>query len=456
MKNIIVRSFTLVATLLIGIGLLSPLAAHAVTFNSSDLMDDSVMNNYTSMSAGQINSWINTNFPSSCISTNNGFSAPDPTGYNPTNGFIYGSSVSAGQVIYDAAQAYQINPQVLLATLQKEQSIVSGGAGCSTETYTAATGYGCPDSGTDYSYSNVDLYSINGVETTSIGSTCVDNVAQAGFTQQLIHTAWKLEFNLQRSEGNTSWDIQNGAWDNSDDPQTCYYGPMTEGYRAQCSGGSSTYYDGYDTIDGTSTFITTGATAALYYYTPHFSGNENFDNIFSAWFGSLYGDAIEPTVDRLYNPTTGQHYFSAIDDDIASEMTKGFKNDIDSVFDVGTTQGAGMIPIYALYNGRLHDNWLLPDGMNYYWAVNDGGYAPEGIAFYAYPINPSPTPSNPLCQTGTTSVLQMWNPGHDDHFYSILGGDHYWGLIYGGYINDGSSLYTDANGGVSFCVPTTT
>jgi hypothetical protein len=31
-----------------------------------------------------------------------------------------------------------------------------------------------------------------------------------------------------------------------------------------------------------------GATAALYWYTPHFSGNQNFDNLFNQYFGSQY------------------------------------------------------------------------------------------------------------------------------------------------------------------------
>jgi hypothetical protein len=46
------------------------------------------------------------------------------------------------------------------------------------------------------------------------------------------------------------------------------------------------YYDGYTTIDGVSTSIADGATAALYWYTPHFSGNQNFYNLFSSWFGN--------------------------------------------------------------------------------------------------------------------------------------------------------------------------
>jgi hypothetical protein len=106
-----------------------------------------------------------------------------------------------------------------------------------------------------------------------------------------------------------------------------------------------------------------------------------------------------------------------------------------------------------MYNGRFQDNWLLPDGPNLYWAAIHGGYSIQGVAFYAYPANPSPTPQNPLCPVNTTPVIQMWNGGNYDHMYSIYGGDHWYGLIMAGYIDDGSSIYKDANGGVSFCAP---
>jgi hypothetical protein len=229
---------------------------------------------------------------------------------------------------------------------------------------------------------------------------------------------------------------------------------MTQGTWKRCpSDTSAVYYDGYTTIDGTSTHMDTGATASLYYYTPHFSGNQNFDNIFTAWFGSVYGNAIESTARRMFNPKTGHHDFVTNENARVGDKQQGFVDDAAPVFNVGTTQAAGMVPIYRLYNGSLKDNWLVPDGPALYWGANFGGYGIEGVAFYAYPANPNPTSGNPVCPNGSTPVFQMWLGAHDDHFYSVNGGDHYWGLIYGGYINDGSSVYTDANGGVSFCVP---
>ncbi len=266
-----------------------PNLAHADPFNSGDIMDDGIFDNSAAMSASSIDGFLN-GFSQSCISTNNGFSAPDPTGYSPSGGFTYGGNVSAGRVIADAAQAYDLNPQVILTTLQKEQSLVSGGAGCSTAAYTSALGYGCPDSGTTHSYSGVNLYTINGTTVTSVSNTCVNNSTKAGFSQQIIHAAWLLKFSEQRAKGNVNWAIVRGSWNNSDDntPGSCYSGPMTQGTWQVCVGGPSAFYDGTRTIDGQTVQIGNGATAALYYYTPHFSGNQHFDSIFNSWFGSQF------------------------------------------------------------------------------------------------------------------------------------------------------------------------
>jgi hypothetical protein len=265
--------------------------AAAATFNPDRIIDDAVFDNVGSMTAAQIDAFLN-QFPSSCISTNHGFQAADPTGYNPTSGFLYGNNVSAGRVIYDATQAYNINPQVLLTTLQKEQSLVTGNAGCSTLQYAAATGYGCPDGGTTHSYSGVNLYTLNGQTVTSVSGTCVNTSLKVGFSQQVIRAAWLLKFGEQRSEGNINWAIIKGSWDNSDDLQSCYGGPMTQGTWQRCPSGGASYYDGYTTIDGTAVHMDNGATASLYWYTPHLSGNQNFDTIFEQTFnfGSLTAD----------------------------------------------------------------------------------------------------------------------------------------------------------------------
>lgn len=294
--------------------------ARADTFNPNEIMDDVVFDNSRSMGASQIDTWLNANFPSSCISSNNGFASQDPTGYSPSGGFTYGANVSAGQVIADAGLAYGVNPQAILATIQKEEGLVVGNGpyGCSALAISAAVGYGCPDGGASYSYSGVNLYSSHGTEVTSVSGTCVNSAAKVGFSQQIIHAAWLLKFGEQRSEGNIGWDVQlsnfpqpGDSWNNSDDPETCYGGPMTQGTYQICPSGPSNYYDGYYTIDGTSVHMNTGTTAALYWYTPHFSGNQSFFNIFTAWFGST--TYPQPIGGNLYYQTSTGKVFLVTD-----------------------------------------------------------------------------------------------------------------------------------------------
>ena len=283
------------------------------TINYNNLITDAVFDNSAAMTASQIDTFLNS-FPSSCISSNNGFRAVDPTGYNPGQGYLYGGNVTAGKVIYDAAAAYELNPQVLLATLQKEQSLVSGGGGCSTLQYVGAMGYGCPDGGTTHNYSGVNLYTLNGHTVTSVSGTCVNTSQKAGFSQQIIHAAWLLKFDRMRSEGNVTWAIIKTNWDNSDDLDTTYSGYMTQGTYQRCSSCAATFYDGTATIDGTSIHMDNGATASLYVYTPHKSGNSSFVTIFTSWFGStiypwaanvtttLYSDATRTTPLSLSSP----------------------------------------------------------------------------------------------------------------------------------------------------------
>jgi len=295
MKNII--RLMMVLALITALPLSIFATAHADSFNQNNIIDDAVFNNTSSMNATQINNWLNSNFPSSCISTNNGFSAPDPTGYSPSTGYTYGNNVSAGQVIVDAGQAYGLNPQVLLATLQKESSVVSGDASYRCQYINTAMGYGCPDNG-----------------------DCPTNPAtMSGFSKQVIHAAWLFKFGQQRSLGNTGWSIQSNnypqpgdVWNNSDDPPTCYGGPMTQGTLSRGCGKAATYYDGYTPIDGTSVHMDSGATAALYWYTPHFSGNQHFFSIFSGWFGSTH--AFEPPSSLLLlGNQSGKLYFVSLD-----------------------------------------------------------------------------------------------------------------------------------------------
>jgi hypothetical protein len=268
----IVAAVAFVASVLFG--LIGGAHTARADFNANNLMDDYIFENTGTMNAGQIDAFLNS-FPSSCISQNRGYAAADVTGYSPGGGYTYGSNVTAGNIIYHAAQAYGINPQVLIATLQKEQSLITGGSSICGDPHSinAAMGYDCPD-----------------------GGGCPGHASTTGFSQQVIHGAWLLRFGQQRSLGNVNWAEVHGSWNNSDDPPAFYGGPMTQGTRARVQGGSTAYYDGYTTIDGSSVHMDTGATAALYWYTPHFHGNQSFETIFQGWFGATNGQGFQRVI----------------------------------------------------------------------------------------------------------------------------------------------------------------
>jgi hypothetical protein len=317
MKTKRLRLLTILQTITVsGVLLLVGIPVAAASFNANDLIDDSTFDNITTKTAGQIDAFLN-GFSGSCISMNNGFKSPQPTGYTPSGGFSYGGDVSAGTVIYDAAQVYGVNPEVILTTLQKEQSLVSGGSGCSTLRYVGAMGNDCPDGGTTHSYSGFELYSLHGSAVRGVSGTCVDSSESVGFSRQVTTATWKLAFFRQRAEGNVHWNVQHAnfpnsgnTWDNSDDPGTCYNGYMTAGSRARSDTSNSTCspvvtYGGVYTINSTRVTMGDGATAALYYYTPHLSGNQNFDTIYSGWFGSPTSPCM--ATGNLASPTLSGH-----------------------------------------------------------------------------------------------------------------------------------------------------
>ena len=286
--------------LLVALGPCASVAAAFVT-NYNNLIDDHIFDNANSMNASQIDSFLNT-FPSSCISSNNGFSAPDVTGYSPSAGFQFGSDVSAGTIIYHAAQAYGINPEVIIATLQKEEGLVKGdgsnivrnGTDCGALALSASMGYDCPDNPVYTNYSGFELYSHNGVPVTSVNNTCVQRDKYVGFARQVIAGAWLLTFDRHRSEGQNNWYVNKSNWDNTDDLGFCYSGFDVAGgpyYLCpdQDSHANDPYvvHSGQYVIDSTVVTMTNGATAALYDYTPHLHGQDLFTSNFSDWFGPM-------------------------------------------------------------------------------------------------------------------------------------------------------------------------
>ncbi len=247
---------------LIALGAVLSVGGQAHAYTQTRLMDDAVFDNVGSLNATQIADFLAARTgPFTKLAS----ASPCLSGYNDINfhwdgtKWHYGSDadwntawgpaqIPASTIIAQAAQTWGINPEVLIATLQKEESLVTG-TSCDSWRYNSAMGYGCPDSG-----------------------GC--NPRYVGFTKQVLWGAWQLKFNKERSYGNTTWD--------GDDVIT-YVGYMTQGNRKRCGSCTVNYYDGYATLDGQSIYLENGTTASLYTYTPHL-GNSTPVN-FQGWFG---------------------------------------------------------------------------------------------------------------------------------------------------------------------------
>lgn len=130
-------------------------AAPVVGFNAGKIIDDAVFANSLSMNATQIQTFLNNKNPNCDTwgtqpSEFGGGTRADwgtARGYPPPYICLKDYSENGSgtaQIIYNIAQQYQINPQVLVVLLQKEQGLVTDEWPLPSQ-YKTATGYGCPD-----------------------------------------------------------------------------------------------------------------------------------------------------------------------------------------------------------------------------------------------------------------------------------------------------------------------
>ncbi|MFN8015485.1 MAG: hypothetical protein U0R17_02605 [Acidimicrobiia bacterium] len=231
-------------------------AADASRFNPGRIIDDRIFTNTSSMNTQQIQNFLNTvnGVGSTCLKN---YITDQPLGNN-----TYGGPVSAAQAISDVSTLYGLNPQVILVTLQKEQSLITT-TNCSDSKYRSAMGFGCPD-------------------------TAPCDAQWYGLSKQLYQGARHLK----------------GFYNNS-----LSFVPFKVG----------NYYIGWHpngACGGTVVNIQSRGTAALYSYTPYQPnaaalsnlygtgdscssyGNRNFWRDFTDWFGSPTGDLVRSLSDN--------------------------------------------------------------------------------------------------------------------------------------------------------------
>lgn len=230
-------------------------AASAGDFDPSFIISDTAFYDSGTMSAGQIQDFLNTQ-GRNCV-------AGDPAclkDYRETTrawaaesglcaGYVPASNESAATIIAKVALSCGVNPRVLLVLLEKENSLVTR-TRPTTRSYDAATGFGCPD-------------------------TAPCNTEYFGFFNQVYRAARQYKVYAANP---TRYNYQAGR------SQFVLYNPNT------ACGGSQLN-------------IRNQATAGLYIYTPYQPnaaalanlygagdgcsayGNRNFWRLFSDWFG---------------------------------------------------------------------------------------------------------------------------------------------------------------------------
>lgn len=189
--------------------IVSPLISGAQTeFNYNQIISDRELNSYQTMTAAQIQSFLE---KKGSYLSNYFFDADES-----------GIKISAAQHIFNASQAFQVNPKFLLVMLQKEQSLVEQKTPKVTQ-LDWAMGYGCFD-----------------------GQPCFER--WRGFHKQVNSAAEQFRY---------------------------YYDNINE-YNFQPGKNA--------VIDGKSVTPTNAVTAALYNYTPHLHGNKLFRDIWDRYF----------------------------------------------------------------------------------------------------------------------------------------------------------------------------
>jgi hypothetical protein len=219
------------------------------------VLSNEVLRNHDSMSVAQIQAYLNKQ-PGplkKLVTADHDETTPTPTPGNPNvnkTPDADSKKLPASQLIWDACQQWEINPKVMLAMLQKEQSLLTRTSVTST-TLARAIGAGCPNSTTN---------------------------KYPGFGNQMWYGAKLLDG----------------------------YGEGKNGSKIALFYPGIVYWDIYR-HPNVAVRPWSLATYKLYVYNPSISGNTSFWNIYTSRFGNPIWPAVTRyTTTRLYGPSSAK------------------------------------------------------------------------------------------------------------------------------------------------------
>ncbi len=251
------RVVTILKLAVIPITVLFIVAAHSNTANAAtpyNLIDNEIYLDNTAMTQPQIQDFLQSKKSSLATYYDQGINDTKPE--------------LASTIIYNAAQDWGINPRVILATLQKEQSLITKQSPTYID-YRSAMGYGCPDS-----------------------AAC--STFYYGFANQVNVATYQFRYNYEALKRNSGFVDGDGDYHRVGQ-FAC--SASTHFYSAPLFPGNTVTFTRNVYISGTSdstVVIANEATASLLCYTPHvgpynvtgYSGSDNFVYWFRQWFGA--------------------------------------------------------------------------------------------------------------------------------------------------------------------------
>jgi len=203
----------------------SSFASGVTGWKAGNIISDAVMTNTTSMSARQIQSFLNKEVPT--CDTNgtqlSEYGGPDLNGDGKVQRWEWGkeyykqttftclkdykeNGLTSAQIIYNAAKKYSVNPQVLIVLLQKEQSLVTDTWPLNIQ-YKTATGYGCPDTAPcDSQYYGLT----NQVNWAATMYNAIMTNSSTWYTPYILGKNY-IQYNPDSSCGGSTVDIENRA-----------------------------------------------------------------------------------------------------------------------------------------------------------------------------------------------------------------------------------------------------
>ena len=218
-------------------------------YNPNDLIDNGTFLDNATMTASDIQTFLqNVGSGLATYTTTETCSAASTPYYSHC-----GQVISAAQAIYDASQAYSINPRDIIATMQKEQSLITDPTPTSSQ-LNCAMGY----------------------------ASCT---AYVGFFSQVDNATWQFRANIDLAQGISFWGYSPSQYLCSQPSPSFYSAGLYPG-------NTVTFYDQGGTPETIT--IANAATATLYCYTPYvgpysltgYSGSYNFVYYFQLWFGT--------------------------------------------------------------------------------------------------------------------------------------------------------------------------